>query len=303
MTRGEQKGQDAMTSSQAMLMPVARRVMMIAALAGVIAVGGCANTPKDIRPPSATVSPYDTSRGEVLWAVLPLRNESGTLQPDILSISDRLVAAVEEVRGVRCVPLNRTMEAVLALKLEGGVKSPHEARLLAQAMGVDGIVVGSLTAWDPYTPQVGITLALYSRPGSMGGEAPKGTDPRALTTSATGEMPVSERFAEKPLSTVSENLDAKNHQVLLDVQQYAEGRVDPGSALQWKRYVKSMDLYQEFVAHFVVDRLIQAEWSRMASRGVRENDRSARTGGNPLGGRTIERWAGQPGNETKSAER
>ena len=66
-------------------MPVARRVMLIAALAGVVAVGGCANTPKDIRPPSATVSPYDTSKGEVLWAVLPLRNESGTLQAQRLA--------------------------------------------------------------------------------------------------------------------------------------------------------------------------------------------------------------------------
>lgn len=264
---------------------------------------GCAARTGVLKPPQATVAPYNTARGDMLWAVVPLRNETGTLQADILTITDRLVAAVEEVRGVRCVPLNRTLEAIVALKFNGGVKTPAEARQLAQAMGVDGVVVGTLTAWDPYTPQVGMSLALFARSGTMGGEEPKITDTRALTASAHGQPPASERFAERPSSTVSENLDGKNHQVLLDVQRFAEGRTEPVSALGWKRYLKSMDLYQEFAAHFVVDRLIQAEWSRMARQGVRESDRAARNGDKSPPERTIQRWAGEPGSESKSAER
>lgn len=294
-----------MTSSQAMLWMgrgVSRGIGLMA-IAGAMVVGGCANDKDALKAPQTTVSPYDTSRGELLWAVVPLRNESGTLQADVLTISDRLVAAVEEVQGVRCVPLNRTLEAIVSLNLEGGVKSPADARKLAQAMGVDGVVVGSLTAWDPYTPQLGITLALFAQSGPMGGEPQRITDPRELTASASGKPAAAERFADRPVSTVSENLDGKNHQVLMDVQQYATGRTDPSSAMSWKRYVKSMDLYQEFAAHFVVDRLVQAEWSRMARKGVRESDQAARTGGNPPGGRTIQRWAGESGNETKGAER
>lgn len=277
-----------MTSAQAML----GRILVLAAGLGLI--GGCVDQSGGLKAPQATVSPYDTTRGEMLWAVVPLRNESGTLQADILAISDRLVAAVEEVKGVRCVPLNRTLEAIVALNLQDGVRTPAQARQLAQAMGVDAVVVGSLTAWDPYTPQLGFSLALFARPGGMGGEEQKLTDPRALTASATGTTPASERFAERPVSTVSENLDGKNHQVLMDVRAYAEGRTDAVSALHWERYVKSMDLYQEFAAHFVVDRLIQSEWSRMARQGVRESDRAARAGGKPSG-RTIERWAGENG--------
>lgn len=288
-----------MTSTQAML----RNARKLAVVLGVSLLVGCAAQQDALKPPQATVAPYDTTRGDMLWAVVPIRNETGTLQADILTISDRLVAAAEEVRGVRCVPLNRTLEAIVALKLQGGVKTPAEARQLAQAMGVDGVVVGTLTAWDPYTPQIGLTLALFARSGSMGGEETKITDPRALTASAHGTPPASERFAERPVSTVSENLDGKNHQVLLDVQQYAEGRSDPASALQWKRYVRSMDLYQEFAAHFVMDRLIQAEWSRMARQGVREDDRAARAGEKSPGGRTIERWAGESGSGSNSAER
>lgn len=291
-----------MTSTQAML----RKTAMLSVVLGLALLVGCAARQDALKPPQATVAPYDTARGDMLWAVVPLRNEAGTLQADILAITDRLVAAAEEVRGVRCVPLNRTLEAILALKLDGGVKTPAEARQLAQAMGVDGVIVGTLTAWDPYTPQIGLTLALYARSGSMGGAEPKITDPRALTTSAHGTIPAGERFAERPVSSVSENLDAKNHQVLLDVQQFAEGRSEPVSALGWKRYVKSMDLYQEFAAHFVVDRLIQAEWSRMARQGVRENDQAARAGNKfPAGGtgRPIQRWAGESGNPANSAER
>ena len=288
-----------MTSVRAML----GKMVTIAALTGVLMVSGCANRNGGLVAPQPTVSPYDSARGELLWAVVPVRNESGMLQADVIAISDRLVAAVEEVKGVRCVPLNRTLEAIVALELDGGVKTPAEARQLAQVMGVDGIVVGTLTAWEPYTPQMGLTLALFARPGAMGADGARTTDPRALTASSTGTQPAAERFAEKPVSTVSEHLDGKNHQVLMDVRTYAEGRTDSVSALHWRRYVRSMDLYQEFAAHFVVDRLIQAEWSRLARQGVRESDRAARSEGKPSGGRTIERWAGEAGNVTKSADR
>jgi hypothetical protein len=63
---------------------------------------------------------------------------------------------------------------------------------------------------------------------------------------------------------VSEHLDAKNHQVLMDVKSYAEGRHDPKTALGWKRFTASMDLYTEFAAWRTVGQLVDHEWIRLA---------------------------------------
>src|SRR4051812_20156380 len=76
---------------------------------------GCDGQSADrLTSPSVIVAPYDPSRGEVLWAVVPLRNESGTSIVNVGAMSDKLVNAAEEVRGIRCVPLNRTIQAMQA---------------------------------------------------------------------------------------------------------------------------------------------------------------------------------------------
>lgn len=234
-------------------------------------VGGCASKGERLTAPQKIVAPYDVSRGEVLWAVVPLRNESGTSIVDLGALSDRVVAAVEEVEGVRCVPLNRTIQAMNVLGYTS-LRSPAEARSLAQAMGVDGVLVGSVTAYDPYVPTLGIALALYARPGSIGpGQQP--LDPRSLATRATDTAPGTWSRSEGPVAVVSEHLDGKNHQVQMDVRGYAEGRTRSPSALGWRRYLASMDLYCEFAAYHAVDELIKQEWVRLP--GSAGGERSA----------------------------
>jgi len=71
---------------------------------------------------------------------------------------------------------------------------------------------------------------------------------------------------------ISEFLDGKNHQVVMDVQAYATGRHDPNSALAWRRYLASMDLYSEFAAWHAVGRLIDHEWIRLARVQTRVSD-------------------------------
>lgn len=263
-----------MTSTQAML-PARLRGWIAPTLAALgCLVSACARHETVLTPPQRTVAPYPTGGVDVLWAAAPLRNECGTSDPDIAALSDKLVAALEEVEGVRTVPLNRTIEAMRALGLDQGLKAPADARKLAQAMGVDGVVVGSLTAWDPYTPTLGLTLGLIARPGAMREESPKPLDPHDLAASGTGQQPAPERFSDRPLSSVSEHLDAKNHQVLLDVKTYANGRSDPESALHWERYTKSMALYEEFAMHYAVGRLIQSEELRLAKAGASSKDQT-----------------------------
>jgi len=226
---------------------------------------GCTSTPADaLRPPRTLVAPYDTSRGEVLWAVAPLRNESGVPAANIELITDKLVAAAEEAEGVRALPLNRTLAAMQALKMNG-VGSPADARLLAQTLGVDAVLVGSLTAFDPYAPTIGLAVALYPKPGAYTAGR-TALNPRELQSSVSDQTVG--RIDEAPLTSTSMHLDGKNHQVLMDVESFADGRLKQPSALGWRRYLASADLFSEFAAYRVVGDLLRQEWVRLGRAQV-----------------------------------
>lgn len=242
-----------------------RAVALIACVAGIaVSLTGCASAP-ELATPRSTIAPYSTAHGELLWAVAPLRNESATSTVDALSVSDRVVEAVEQVKGVRAVPMNRTIETMRALKMPL-VRTPGDARKLADAMGVDALIVGSITAYEPYDPKLGLALALVPRTEAMQGRAmPKdqGVDPRAVQSSPTEIAPPPS--SGEPASAVSEFFDGKNQAVQMDVRTFAEGRSDRASASGWRRYLKSVDLFAEFAAYRTVDTLVQAETIRLGA--------------------------------------
>lgn len=251
-----------MTSAQTML------ASAILAATLLLSSFGCASTDRRevLYPPGVIVAPYDTSAGDLLWAVLPPVNESGTSYADPLGIGDEIVASVQGIRGVRCVPLNRAIDAIRALGLENGIADSSDANRIAEYLGVDGVIASSVTAYDPYDPPtLGLALALYARPGQMARGTQAVLDPKALSMAYTdfGRFDAV-RFGGEPVSVVSEHLDARNHEVLMSVRNYAIGRSDPTSALQWRAYTASMDLYTQFATHHCVGRLIDEEWLRLA---------------------------------------
>lgn len=257
-----------MTTAQLLLdVRIRRAGRSILAAAALALIPACSTGPARLAPPQTLVAPYDTSRGEVLWAVVPLRNETGTSAADPLLVSDQVVAAIEEARGIRALPLNRTLEAMRVLKLSG-VSSPAEARRLAHVLGVDGLVLGSLTAYDPYEPTIGMSLALFARPGALATVSKDPIDVRRLAAMPAEPPRDPGAFQEAPVSVFTAHLDGKNHQVLLDVRAYAEGRHDPASALAWKRYTASMELYSQFAANHAVGGLLEQEWMRLARLGA-----------------------------------
>src|SRR5262249_8089222 len=141
--------QDAMTTVQSMLAGMIR-LSTIAALSLAIAPG-CASSGDQLEAPAVLVSPYFPARTNVLLAVAPPSNESGVSTFDPLTVGDDLVAAVSEARGLSAVPMNRTLAAMGAKGLSA-IRTPREAKILADALGVDGVIVGSVTAYDPYDP-------------------------------------------------------------------------------------------------------------------------------------------------------
>lgn len=264
-----------MTTAQTMLNRIFSRrhnhvALAVAVLLSTLLLGGCAQK-EALVAPRALLAPYDTSAGDVLWAVVPLRNETGTSLAETYEISDKVVAAAAQVRGVRALPLNRTIAAMRALRMSD-VQSPADAKRLASELGVDGIILGSVTAWDPYDPpRLGLALALYARAGSLEQRSAQTLDTRTLQYQPTDYryFPRSS-FDSAPASVVSEYLDGKNHQTLMDIRAYAQGRHDPASALGWRRYLASMELFSEFAAWHTVGRLLDHEWLRLARTPARE---------------------------------
>jgi len=141
------------------------------------------------------------------------------------------------------------------------VQSPQQARTLANALGVDGLIVGTVTAWDPYDPpRIGLKLALYARDGNP----EPSLDPMRLQTAYTDFQPGGRsQYDSKPVALVSLFLDGANHEVLMNLQRYASGRHNPETALGWRGILANMDLYTEYAAWCAVSRLLEQETLRI----------------------------------------
>lgn len=224
---------------------------------------GCQAKP-DLDAPRFSISPYSQAHGELLWAVAPLRNESATTTVDPLMMSDKIVEAIEQVHGLRALPMNRTLETMRAIRMPM-VRTPADANRLAEALGVDALVVGAITAYDPYDPRIGLALTVVPRTSAMNGvaylEADK-LDARMVQSSPTEVVP--DAALGEPTSSASLLLDGKNQAVQMDVRNYADGRADRSSAAGWRRYLRSVDLFAEFAAYRTVDQLVEAETLRLA---------------------------------------
>src|SRR5262249_33110495 len=158
----------------------------------------------DLTPPDVLVAPYNHGDGDVLWAVAPLANESGVSFVDATMVADQIVAKIDEVRGIACLPMNRTIAAMRARGMQM-VTTPQPARGLAESRGVDGLIVGAITAYDPYDPpKLGMKLALFAR--NAGVDSPQ-LDPLRLQIAYTEfDRRIATQYLSRPVATVSQHL-------------------------------------------------------------------------------------------------
>ena len=234
----------------------------LAIAAASVLIGGCAGP--DLTPAEQIVSPYSITTGEVLLAVAPLRNESGTGLVDTLAMTDRLVQKLDEVTGITCLPTNRSLQAMRALGMEF-VSSPSDAKKLGRALGVDGLVVGTVTAYDPYDPpKLGLTLAIFGSDGRLAGNRASGADPIAMQSAGSEVGMNAGLFRDQPLTVVSEMLDGRDQGVQMNVRRYAEGRTEQATALGWRGFMANMDLYSQFASWWSVYRLMSEERLRVS---------------------------------------
>ncbi|QNN24627.1 hypothetical protein HED60_20905 [Planctomycetales bacterium ZRK34] len=235
----------------------------------VTTLGGCDLFPKRIEQPRQYASPYPAPK---LWAVAPFRNESGTSIVDPARFADHVTQQIQQTPGITIVPVNRVIAAMDAMDMTA-VTSLDTAMKLMGALQVDGLLVGTITAWDPYEPpKIGAIMQLYARQLPGGGTA---LDSRQLTLAGTDPALPGLTAYRQPIATASGHFDAANGAVLQRLTNYARGRAPDDSAAGWRRYLINMDLYSEFVSHELMRRLFAAEWERLHA-GVKPE--SANTG-------------------------
>ena len=248
-----------MTSEQIML--IRPGPMGLWALLLCVCLSGCyAPVPVD-RP----VSPYG---GRRVFAVAPLRNESGSLHADALRTADRLTAEVARVRGIDTVSVNRVLGAMQRMGLSG-IDTPDQAHALRQWLGVDGLLVGSITAYDPYDPPtLGLAVELYRSDRDAGGTGAN-PDPRELTRAARlpGDAPTAVLEPDLgPTSAIAGHYDASDPEVATLLDHYIVERGPDGTGeMTRRRYTASIDLYTEFVSHQLTARLMDAERLQLRS--------------------------------------
>ena len=208
-------------------------------------------------------APYDR---RVTLAVAPLRNEAGSTAPDGLRMADRLTEQLTLTAGVDTVPVNRVLAAMEALGLPPGEPpaGPAQAAALRRALNVDGLVVGSVTAYDPYDPpRIGLNVDLYLGPPRSASTG--GPDLRRLSRAATPRGVGAGSASDAPVNAFSALWDAA-HPVTQDrLARYAAGRgTDYGATTTEARLHRiSMDLYAAFVAYEAARRLMDAEALRL----------------------------------------
>ncbi len=227
--------------------------------------------------PQQLVAPYSAAaERELLWAVLPLQNESGTSVVDPDEVADTLTKQLNQTRGVAAVPLNRSRAVMRELGLSA-ITSPADALRVGQALGVDAVLIGSITAWDPYDPlQLGLSVALIGITPAMGGVASTdNVDPRALSAAGSDYTTngTSWRRPSEPLSVASAHFDGADHEIQIAARAYAEGRFDENTSLSWRRYLRAMPLFTDFAAFALTNRLLDSERIRLAKQERRADAR------------------------------
>jgi len=252
-----------MTSKKAMFTLIAIALVMTG-----VGLGGCQRRSFD--QPHVYTSPYPAPK---LWAVAPFRNESGTSLVDPARFADHVAQQVQQIDGISIVPVNRVIEAMDADDLTA-ITSREQAMKLLNTLKVDGLLVGTVTAWDPYEPpKIGAVMQLYARQLPGGGTT---LDSRRLTMSTTDVALPGMTVHSQPVATASGHFDAANGAVLKRLSAYAHGRAPDDSPAGWRRYLMNMDLYNEFVSHELMRRLFAAEWNRLHKNAERRTRKAER---------------------------
>ncbi|MGH9817836.1 MAG: hypothetical protein ACRD6I_17325 [Candidatus Acidiferrales bacterium] len=219
-----------------------------------MALTGCQSRQR--MEPHLHASPYP---GTQLWAVAPFLNESGVSIVDTARIADLFTEEVQQVDGIDAVPVNRVILAMRQLNI-AAVLSSSDATALIEALNVDGLVVGTVTAYDPYNPPTfGLAVQLF-KPNLV----PQAQlDPRDLTRQATGDVELGALNDVSPTAQAAGIFDARSERTRMWIDEYAIGRTPKDSAYGAEIFLVRKELYTKFVSYRRIGQLLSAQHARV----------------------------------------
>jgi hypothetical protein len=221
---------------------------------------GCAHQPKPYGEETQLFLP-GTQRQ--VWAIAPAINISGESEIDPLLQSDLVYQQLQQVHGLTVIPVDRVVEVYASLKINK-IQSERQAYTVCQLLGCDGLMIPTVTAYDPYDPpKFGASLQLFVKPGTFN-RLPK-LDIRALERSPT-TTPLPVMPGANNMVQVVDLYDAADGTVRDRIVAYAKGRTDPNSVLGAEAITVSMDRYCAFGYHELLTSLLED----LQSAGVQE---------------------------------
>jgi hypothetical protein len=187
------------------------------------------------------------------WAVAPVVNLSGQSHVDPILQADLLYSQLQEVAGLNVIPVNRVVEVYNSLRIEQ-VQSEEQAALVCDLLGCEGLVVGTITIYDPYDPpKLGASLQLFKKASTY--QRPPNVDPRELARRAT-PLPSQVPPARSDFAQAIGMFDAANGSTRAEAQRFAQGRNDPNGPYGSRGYLVEMDRYCGFAWHSLIAELL-----------------------------------------------
>ena len=232
-----------------------RRAALAMMVVAIATLCGCDSLLKGPAAPELS-TPY---AGGQVWAVAPLANESGVSDIDTARVADLLAQEVQQVRGVDVIPVNRVILAMRQMDMPA-VASPADAMSLMNVLNVDGVIVGTITAWDPYKPPVlgaAVELHLRERLSSSSINA------QQLTKAVSGEPAPGELGPVNPVAQAAGVFDARHKPVQEQLERFSRTRVEKDAAFGQDIYLVRMELYTQFVSYQLIASLMESERRRL----------------------------------------
>jgi hypothetical protein len=228
-----------------------RMVTALFALLAMLPLTGC----HEQKPYGVEHELYLTAKKRQVWAVAPAINLSGQKEVDPLLQADLLFAQLQQVHGLTVIPVNRVVEVYAGLHIEK-IQTPEQAALVCDLLGCDGLIVPTVTAFDPYDPpKLGASIQLFRKP--RGYARPDNVDPRDLARQASQTNTDSLPPPGSQFVQAVGLFDAANGSVRERVQAYAAGRNDPAGPMGVREYYISMDRYCGFVYNALINDILR----------------------------------------------
>jgi hypothetical protein len=235
--------------------------LRFARLAGLVLLAGatgCSTKPERLAAPPTLMAPY-----AAVLMVAPFTNESGVdMGLDLrASVSDKIITSLNSVKGWQAVPLNRTLQAMQQLGV-AEIRSVEEAQAVLEVVGADGIIVGTITAWDPYDPPTfGANILLVADEG----EIQSSFEARTLT-GRTGDAVQMASTSPTTLTDVVGDYDATRHDVRQSVRDYARSHSDVTGGFEppERYYLMVFDRWLDFSADQLVYAMLLKEQARVS---------------------------------------